>query len=63
MSELQALVDKKTCSRAQVPLEELLDDLAGLNLTEADEAAASGLDATDPEAAGDEDGSQADMEH
>lgn len=47
----------------QVPLEELLDDLAGLNLTEADEAAAAGLvaGAADAEATED-DASHADME-
>ena len=47
----------------QVPLEELLDDLAGLKLAEVDEAAAAaGLPASaDGEA--DDDGSQQDMEH
>ena len=47
----------------QVPLEELLDDLAGLKLSEVEEAAAAaGLPAS-AEGASEDGGSQQDMEH
>jgi hypothetical protein len=51
------------CGLSQVPLEELLDDLAGLKLSEVEEAAAAaGLPAS-TEGASEDGSSQQDMEH
>jgi hypothetical protein len=62
---MSCLTRNITICTLQVPLEELLDDLAGLNLAEVDEAAAAaGLPASaSADGVADDDGSQQDMEH